>query len=493
MTVDEEVAAAKARLGAGLALHRQRRYAEAAEAFRQATVSNPASAEAWGNLAVALAACARTDESLDAAKRAAMLAPRVAMLHSNHGDALMAAGRFQAARDAYGRADGLLPNHPATLNKLACAQRMLGEIDRPEALLHRALALAPQFGLALVNLGALEAICCNYDQAASLLARAISAPGPEDMRESAAAAITLVGEQRRLRPALQNAIARDDPAALSAAVAATSNALVSVDSAHLARLAATATALRAIGDDEPAAAEPGTSSWPAIEAHFTTHRDAAADKVRASIDRLETGAPSTAFAGDARSEDLIRIARAVERRRARSDILRQAVDGPGGEALLRYWHAAITWHRPECAPGQFKLLANLTAATPSHRFIAPVAVVGTLRRFFSDIYPTVPPGLARGVLLFRAIGSCHPFLDGNGRTARFLLNAELEAAGRHPLVLFPDFGDRYRAAIAAERANADVNGFVALLRDSARKTVDLVRVLGRSGSLHAQAAERSGP
>ncbi|MGH8713553.1 MAG: tetratricopeptide repeat protein [Casimicrobiaceae bacterium] len=477
----EDIASANAQLGIGVALHRQGRYTEAAEAFRQAAAANPASAQAWGNLAVALALCGRSDESLDAAERAAMLAPRVAMLHSNHGDALMAAGRFEAARDAYGRADGLQPDHPATLNKLACAQRMLGELDRPEALFRRALALAPQFGLALVNLGALEAIRCDYDQAASLLGRAIAAPGPDDTRESAVAAMSLVGEHRRLRPALQDAIERDDPAALAAALAATPDALVAVDSAHLARLAAIATALRAIRDDEGAAAERAPSSWPAIEAHFTTHGDAAVDKVRASIDRLEAGAASTAFAGDARSEDLIRIARAVERRRAQRDILHQPADGPAGETLVRYWHAALTWHRPECAPGQFKLLANLTAATPSHRFIAPLAVVGTLRRFFSDIYPTVPPGLARGVLVLRAIGSCHPFFDGNGRTARFLLNAELEAAGRHPVVLFPDFGDRYRSAIAAERANGDVSGFVALLRDSARRAVEIVRVLARSG------------
>ncbi|MGH8851682.1 MAG: tetratricopeptide repeat protein [Casimicrobiaceae bacterium] len=478
---EEDIASANARLGIGVALHRQGLYAEAAEAFRQATAANPGSAQAWGNLAVALALCGRNDESLDAAARATTLAPRVAMLQSNHGDALMATGRFEAAREAYGRADALHPDHPATLNKLACAQRMLGEIDRPDTLLRRAVALAPQFALALVNLGALEAVRGDYGAAVSLLDRALAAPGlPADARDSATTAMSLVGEHRRLRPALQDAIERDDPGALASAVAATPDSLLVADAAHLARLEAIARALRAVGgEDEIAAAGAAPASWPAIEAHFTTHGDAAAKNVRATIDRLETGAASMAFADDARVADLLRIARAVERRRARRDP-RAPADGRSGEALLRFWHAALTWHRPECAPGQFKLLPNLTAATPSHRFIAPFAVVGTLRRFFNDIYPTVPPGLARAILVARAIASSHPFIDGNGRVARFLLNAELEAAALHPVVFFPDLRVRWRAAIAAERGNVDPSGFVAILRDAGRRTAELMRVLQAS-------------
>jgi Tfp pilus assembly protein PilF len=481
ITAGEDVATENARLASGLALHRQARYAEAAEAFRQATASNPSSAQAWGNFAVALALCGRTDESLDAAARAVTLAPHVAMLHSNHGDALMASGRFEAARDAYGRADALGPGHPATLNKLACAQRMLGELDRPEALFRRALALAPQFGLALVNLGSVEAVRGNYGEAVSLLSQALAAPGlPADARESVAAAMTLVGEHRRLRPALKDAIEGDDPARLAAAVAATPAALVIADAGHLAQLAAIARELRAIGDED-IVADAAASWWPAIEAHFTTHGEAAPADMRATVDWLDNGAASASFADNARTADLVRIARAVERRRARRDIPRQPADGPAGETLVRYWHAALTWHRPECVPGQFKLLPNLTAATPSHQFIAPLAVAGTLRAFFADIYPTVPPGLARGALVMRAVGSCHPFFDGNGRTGRFLLNAELEAAGRHPIVLFSDFSARYRAAIAAERENVDMSGLVAMLRDAARRTAEIVRVLQESG------------
>ena len=472
---------ANARLAAGVALHRQARYGEAAEAFRQVTASDPASAAAWGNLAVALAACGRTGESLEAAERAVTLAPRVAMLRSNYGDALMASGRFEAARDAYGAADALEPDHPSTLNKLACAQRMLGGVDRPEALFRRALALAPQFGLALVNLGTVEAVRGNYDQADSLLAQALATPSlPQAARESVVAAKTIVGEHRRLRPGLRDAIEREDPAALVAAVAATPDALVVSDADHLARLADIARGLCAISDDEGAVADSASSDWPAIEAHFTTHRDAAPANVRATIDWLGNDAAPAAPAGDAGTVDLVRIARAVERRRAQRDFLRRPADGNVAEARVRYWHAALTWHRPECCPGQFKLLPNLTAATPSHSYIPPPAVAGTLRQFFSDIYPTVPPGLARAALVMRTIGSCHPFFDGNGRTGRFLLNAELEAAGQHPIVFFPDLGARYRAAVVAERANLDLRGLVATLHDAVVRTAELVRVLGAS-------------
>ena len=470
----------RALLGLGSALYVAGRHAEASAAFQRVTELQPILPEAWGNLAVALAASGQETAALEPSARAAALAPTRAILHSNHGDALMANGEFAAAIDAYRRADERDADNAITLNKLSCALRAFGELDGPEQLLRRALSIEPDFGLALINLGTLETVRHRYAEARILLERGLLADIPDSARSDAREALTIVGEHQRLQPALVRAVEDKDPLALDRAVAETADAHVYVDAGYLARmeeLAARLTTETQYGkaDWPPLSALP--SYWPSLEAHFAHHRGESLEEIRKSIPVAgHVDHASARFADDDRSrEDFERFEEMVGGRQ--SSAYGPLATGAEWEARVRFCHAMLTWHRAECCPGQFKLLPNLTAAAPSHKFVPPRAVAGSLREFFTQILAAAPDGLPRAVLVLRALGGCHPFLDGNGRTARFFTNAELERADLHPVLIPARLRPRYVAAVASLRRSGDPAELLALMFDAARYTSQLIETL----------------
>jgi hypothetical protein len=98
---------------------------------------------------------------------------------------------------------------------------------------------------------------------------------------------------------------------------------------------------------------------------------------------------------------------------------------------LRADHAVIMGGRPRARPGQFKEMANQAGGTS---FVHPDLVVGTLIEGFRQ-YRTLPEGFARAAFMMFLIAEVHPFTDGNGRTARVFMNAELTAAGLHRILI----------------------------------------------------------
>lgn len=114
------------------------------------------------------------------------------------------------------------------------------------------------------------------------------------------------------------------------------------------------------------------------------------------------------------------------------------------ELLLRR-HAEIMDARPEKGPGQFKTRANRAGETS---FVEPVLVEGTLRagiRLRDDL----DTAWERAVFIAFVVSEVHPFADGNGRTARIMMNSELAAAGQSriiiPTVFRLDYLDGLRA------------------------------------------------
>ena len=101
--------------------------------------------------------------------------------------------------------------------------------------------------------------------------------------------------------------------------------------------------------------------------------------------------------------------------------------------------------RPEKQPGVFKTETNQAGSAV---FVAPDLVEGTLIKGF-DLYRALDTPFARAVYLMFLIAEVHPFTDGNGRTARIMMNAELVAAGEQRIIIPTVLRDDYISALKA--------------------------------------------
>jgi hypothetical protein len=92
-----------------------------------------------------------------------------------------------------------------------------------------------------------------------------------------------------------------------------------------------------------------------------------------------------------------------------------------------YWlqsvNALVMQKRPDKRPGEWKDKPNQAGNT---YFVMPELVPGTLREGFARISALSHP-LARSVMTMFVVAEVHPFLDGNGRTARLAMNSLLSA------------------------------------------------------------------
>ena len=111
--------------------------------------------------------------------------------------------------------------------------------------------------------------------------------------------------------------------------------------------------------------------------------------------------------------------------------------------ILRYRHRIMLEGRPNCNPGMFKQRANQAGDTV---FVAPDLVEGTLRYGFR-YYRALTSPLARAIYMMVLCSEVHPFVDGNGRIARMMMNAELSATDTARIIVPTVFREDYLLAL----------------------------------------------
>ncbi|HEY0837225.1 MAG TPA: tetratricopeptide repeat protein, partial [Azospirillum sp.] len=136
----------------GTAAWDEDRAAEAAGWYRHALVLDPAHAEAWRNLGLAVGKLGGLEEAVGAYGRALAVEPR-------HADSLGAAanaqrmlGRFAAAETSARRALALRPDFAEALNTLGVVQQCGGALAASAITLERVLVLRPGDAVARFNL-----------------------------------------------------------------------------------------------------------------------------------------------------------------------------------------------------------------------------------------------------------------------------------------------------------------------------------------------------
>jgi len=113
--------------------------------------------------------------------------------------------------------------------------------------------------------------------------------------------------------------------------------------------------------------------------------------------------------------------------------------------ILTFRHRTIMGARPETSPGEFKLTPNRAGET---HFVDPELVRGTLSKGF-ELCGAVEPGLPRAIFMMFLVAEVHPFVDGNGRIARIMMNAELASVGLFRIIVPTVLRDDYLVALRA--------------------------------------------
>ena len=462
--------------GLGRAMLQLHRAQEAVDAFGTALGLRDDAVD-WGNLAIALEAMDRTPEALSAAQRAASLAPELAALHANVGHLLYRLGRPREAAAALHRALAFAPRAADVLNKLGCVYCAWGRHDESEARFREALAVDPACAAALVNLGTQLLHLRRTAEGRQCLHDALALPPHEaDARGEATRVLAMLEWEETLQPSIAAAVLNESPASLVPVLELTPSARMSLEPGRLAqfaRLAQGESALRAIVAGFPrleSVPQAAAERWPAIEAHFASHRGSAPVDVHQTLTWLARRTQSDA-SETPENLDVVRYERAV--RLAAQLNPPDPEHGAAWEAWIRFWHATLTWHRPRLASGLIKISSTWMTARPLVRWTPPEQVAGTLRGLFTEVYPQFSPGPCRAAGAYFAVLELHGFVDGNGRLARFLANRELVAAGFHPMLLSDSMRRRLSNVLEMVRQRGDLQELLALFAEGAAFAVDI--------------------
>jgi len=177
-------------------------------------------------------------------------------------------------------------------------------------------------------------------------------------------------------------------------------------------------------------------------------------------------------------------------------VFRQAINlgwsiqsiAPGEGILhqLQQRHLDLMKERPESAPGDFKDRENFAGNTT---FVSPRNVRGTLIEG-SKLLPSVHPGMARALLAMFIVSEVHPFIDGNGRLARLVMNAELSVVNACRMIVPTLFREEYLDCLRVLTRHGKLEPFISAMQKIQQWTAafdytDLDRVIEQMKACNA--------
>lgn len=127
--------------------------------------------------------------------------------------------------------------------------------------------------------------------------------------------------------------------------------------------------------------------------------------------------------------------------------------------ILQYRHEILLSAREDKKPGKFKDKNNKAGDT---FFVDMELVRGTLLQSF-DFYKALVHPFAKAAYMMFVISEVHPFLDGNGRLARIMMNAELSTAQQTKIIIPTVYREDYLGALRRLTRNNDPKVYVRML------------------------------
>ena len=80
--------------------------------------------------------------------------------------------------------------------------------------------------------------------------------------------------------------------------------------------------------------------------------------------------------------------------------------------------------------------------------------------------------IIRAALLHGELVKIHPFIDGNGRTSRLILNMELMRSGYVPVIIKKDNRLKYYEALDKAHTTGNYTDFVKLVTEAEKEMLD---------------------
>ena len=202
-------------------------------------------------------------------------------------------------------------------------------------------------------------------------------------------------------------------------------------------------------------AEPTPGELPFYESYFSNYIEGTIFTVKEARRIVETQQPPPERHAD--GHDILGTYRCVVDplgRRTVSEEPEEIIDH-----LRRRHETIMATGRPEALPGAWKHRNNQAGG---YVFVEPRLVEGTLRRGF-ELVTSVPKGFRRSLFVMMVTLEVHPFVDGNGRVARVMMNAELSAANLARIVVPSIFRQEYLGGIRRV-SNTDGEDVTRLIR-----------------------------
>ncbi len=128
--------------------------------------------------------------------------------------------------------------------------------------------------------------------------------------------------------------------------------------------------------------------------------------------------------------------------------------------ILQYRHAILLRARESKNPGLFKDKNNFAGQTA---FVDFNLVRGTLLQSY-DLYNSLEHPFSRAIFMMFMISEVHPFLDGNGRIARVMMNAELVKAQQTKIIIPTVFREDYMGALRKLTRQKEPDAYIRMMQ-----------------------------
>lgn len=192
-----------------------------------------------------------------------------------------------------------------------------------------------------------------------------------------------------------------------------------------------------------------------FEAYFSNFIEGTKFKIEEALQIIETGKPLPARDED--SHDVLGTYQIVSNRQ---EMMVTPEDPDHLLQILQYRHRILLNARPHKKPGEFKTINNRAGET---EFVHHDLVRGTLTQGF-DFYRALQHPFARAAYMMFMISEVHPFLDGNGRIARVIMNAELTSNDHAKIIIPTVFRDDYLGALRQLTRRGEPDTYIRMLQ-----------------------------